>query len=573
MATNEVPVAPRPARWRRLTPLVLLLLAGATLATVYWAPIPALGRGQRFSSSLVVVVLTVLLLNAWMLLLSGLRWAVRLGVLALELAAAVFIYLFVYVEFDGDMVPVNIHVRGSQGPGQGLGEQPARPLEPADVASEPTDFPEYRNRLRDGVVQGPPLVRSLDPKQGPVWRQRVGGGYSGFAVAGAPLKDPAALAVDAWSCAAQTPCRSAAAAGPAPYLQGLAEWTITAAMVGTALVTLEQRGSQEAVVCYDGRTGQQVWAHSYPAYFQESLGGDGPRATPTIWGDFVYSLGAAGNLVCLRARTGEPVWQADILEGNKNIHWGMSGSPLVCGSLVIVNPGCQQDSARGRAVLAFDRQTGQEVWHAGDHPAGYGSPMRANLAGQEQIVIFDADGLAGYDAQGKGELWRYAWPGFNGINVAQPLLLPGDRIFISSGYGRGCSLLRVHKQGQGWSVEEVWKTRAMHCKFSNPVLYGDDIYGLDEGTLACVDVATGERVWRGQRYGHGQLLRQDDLLVILSEAGQVALVQANPEAFHELGRVKALKGDKTWNCPALANGRLYVRNSQQMACFDLRSGR
>jgi outer membrane protein assembly factor BamB len=188
-------------------------------------------------------------------------------------------------------------------------------------------------------------------------------------------------------------------------------------------------------------------------------------------------------------------------------------------------------------------------------------------------VIFDADGLAGYDAGGKGELWRYEKESYNGIHVAQPLVLADDRLFVSSGYGRGCALVRVQKQDQRWSAQELWKTLTMQCKFTSPVLYKDHIYGLDEAVLSCVDVATGQRVWRGKRYGHGQLLRQDDLLVVLGEGGEVALVEASPKAFRELGRVQALQGDKTWNCPALADGRLYVRNSQEMACFDLRSGR
>jgi outer membrane protein assembly factor BamB len=298
-----------------------------------------------------------------------------------------------------------------------------------------------------------------------------------------------------------------------------------------------------------------------------------PRTTPTVHGDFVYSLGATGMLLCLRLRTGEVVWQADILADNSNVHWGMSGSPLVMENLVIVNPGRQQDSAAGRAVLAYDRQTGKQVWHAGDHPAGYGSPMRVSLAGQQQVVIFDADGLAGYDPDGKGELWRFAWPGYNGINVAQPLLLSDDRLFISAGYNRGCALVEVGKKDQQWSAQQLWKTKSLHAKFSDPVLYMDHIYGLDEGTLVCVNAQDGQRSWRGKRYGHGQLVRQDDLLVILSEQGEIALVEAIPTAFHELGRIPAIQGDKTWNCPALANGRLYVRNSQEMACFDLRAKR
>jgi outer membrane protein assembly factor BamB len=406
-----------------------------------------------------------------------------------------------------------------------LGETKA--LVPVDLVPETaSDFPEFRGRQRDGVAYGPALAR--DWKSSPprlLWGYPVGGGYAAFAVS------------------------------------------------GNTAVTIEQRHKREVVVCYDTNTGQELWIYSYPALFSEWRGGDGPRATPTISGSDVFSLGATGRLVCLDRGTGGEKWVTDTLKDNANLTWGMSGSPLVYGQVVVVNPGTQKDSAAGRALVAYDRNTGQEVWQAGNNPAAYCSPMLVTLAGQRQILIFDGKGLAGHEAATGKELWRYPWETMEGINVAQPLLLEGDRLFISSGYNKGCSLLQVSQKNGSWSAAPVWAKEtslALRCRFTSPVAYQGFIYGLDEGILVCLDPSTGKARWKGERYGNGQVLRYEDLLLVLSETGKLALVEANPEKPHELGRFPALEGDKTWNTPALANGKVYVRNHKERACFDLR---
>jgi outer membrane protein assembly factor BamB len=144
-------------------------------------------------------------------------------------------------------------------------------------------------------------------------------------------------------------------------------------------------------------------------------------------------------------------------------------------------------------------------------------------------------------------------------------------VFITTGYGVGCVTLRIQQDKGKWrDPSPVWQpTKAMGCKFSSPVSHEGSLYGLDEGVLACVDEKDGHQVWREGRYGHGQLLLTGDLLVILAENGDLALVEAKPEAFHELGKMHVLEGVKTWNYPALANGRVYVRNHEEMACYDL----
>ena len=298
---------------------------------------------------------------------------------------------------------------------------------------------------------------------------------------------------------------------------------------GGVIVTIEQRRDQEAVVCYDSATGTEIWANSYSADFEETMGGPGPRATPTIAGDEVYSYGAIGDLLCIDLKTGKTKWAVKTLANNDNIMWAMSGSPLVYENMVIVNPGTQKDSAKGKAVCAFNRANGELIWGSGDTRAGYSSPMLATLAGKLQVVQFDADCIAGYDLKDGTRLWKFDWPIGNGVNVAQPLVLSEDRVFISTSYdvaaGRLC--LKVTFDDGKWQVKELWKNNKLRCKFTSPVFYEGFIYGLDEGILACVEASSGKPFkWRDGRYGHGQILLTGDLILILSETGKLVLVQA-----------------------------------------------
>jgi outer membrane protein assembly factor BamB len=195
--------------------------------------------------------------------------------------------------------------------------------------------------------------------------------------------------------------------------------------------------------------------------------------------------------------------------------------------------------------------------------------MVATLCCRRQVVLLDGEGLAGYDTDAHRELWRFPWDTQQGINVAQPLVLDENRVFISSGYGVGCAMLKVTESRGEWSVNPLWGPRlTMRCKFTSPVAHKGFLYGLDEGILVCLD-ESGTRQWKGGRYGHGQLLITENLLLILSESGSLVLVEANPEAPHELGRLPVFE-HKTWNSPALAGGRAFLRNDREMACYDLR---
>jgi outer membrane protein assembly factor BamB len=223
-------------------------------------------------------------------------------------------------------------------------------------------------------------------------------------------------------------------------------------------------------------------------------------------------------------------------------------------------------------MIAFDRKTGAALWSTTSRAhAGYSSPMVATLAEKRQLLLFDGERLAGYeleDPNSKGkDLWRYPWETMQNINVAQPLVLEGDRLVVSSGYEVGCALLQVKRTGDSWKVEPMWKKKTLQCKFSSPVFYNGNIYGLNNKRLVCIDAQTGESRGQGEEYDFGQVLLAGDLLVVSGEDGQLALVEAS-SSLRELGQVQALKG-QSWNPAAVSNGRVYWRNNKEMACFDL----
>ncbi|HUF26844.1 MAG TPA: PQQ-binding-like beta-propeller repeat protein [Gemmatimonadaceae bacterium] len=379
---------------------------------------------------------------------------------------------------------------------------------------------DFRGPLRDGAyAEGP--IRTDWPKNGlePVWKQPAGGGYASFAIA-----------------------------------RGRA-------------FTIEQRGPREVVAAYDVPTGLELWVDAWDAEFRETMGGDGPRATPT-WADGrVYALGATGELRALDESSGRVLWRTNILEdsGAGNLDWGMSASPLVAGDSVVVLPG----GSNGRSVAAYHRVTGDRLWTALGDRQSYASPMLVDLSGVRQLLVFSAERLLGLEPDDGTLLWEYPWVGPNGINAAQPLVIGGNRIFVSSGYGAGAAVIEVSGSGAAFSVREVWRNTRMKNRFASSVLHEGTIYGLDESILAAVDAATGELKWKGGRYGYGQLLLAGGHLIVLAEDGDLALVRATPERHEEIVRFPVLSG-KTWNPPAMAGGYLLVRNLAEMAAFDLR---
>ena len=403
----------------------------------------------------------------------------------------------------------------------------APPTQPSSPAAEPKRIPkspsaywtDFRGPKRDGVYDEMDILTTW-PAQGlpQLWKQPVGGGYASFVAAG-----------------------------------------------GRAF-TIEQRRSQEVVAAYDLETGRELWTNSWDADFRESMGGDGPRATPTWHESRVYALGALGELRCLDARTGKLLWNRNILSDAQtgNVQWGMSAAPLVVDDKVIVLPGGRP----GKSVVAYNKDTGSVAWRALDDKQAYTSPVLVTLAGQRQILMVSAQRVAGLAPEDAKLLWDYPWVTSYDVNSSQPLVIGENRVFISAGYGHGAALIEVTHSGDSFSAKLLWQNVNMKNKFNSSVYYQGHIYGLDEAILSCVDANTGERKWKGGRYGYGQLLLASGHLIVLTESGEVVLVKATPESHMEVSRFSALQG-KTWNNPALANGRLLVRNTTEMACFRI----
>src|SRR6267143_3244298 len=308
-----------------------------------------------------------------------------------------------------------------------------------------------------------------------------------------------------------------------------------------------------------------VWCRGWVAVYVDATG-DGPRATPT-WDDGrLYALGATGELRCLDAKTGAVIWGKNILSDNQasNLSWAMAASPLVVDDKVIVFPG----GSANKSVVAYNKMTGAPIWKSQSDTQAYVSPMLVTLAGRRKILVVSASRVFGLVPEDGSLLWSQTWDTSMGINVSQPIMVDKNRFFLSSGYGKGAALVEVTGSGKNFEARALWENINMKNKFNSSVLHEGFVYGLDEGILTCLDVNTGERKWKGGRYGYGQVLLASGHLIVMSDTGELALVKATPAEYTEVARFSALEG-KTWNYPAIASGRLFVRNATQMAAYNI----
>jgi outer membrane protein assembly factor BamB len=337
------------------------------------------------------------------------------------------------------------------------------------------------------------------------------------------------------------------------------------AVQGDRLYTQEQRGDSEIVAAYSIRTGEPVWQHRDAARFWESNGGPGPRGTPFLARGRVYALGATGILNALDAATGAVVWSRNAATdtGVPNPGWGFAGSPLVLNDMVIV-------ATSGR-LAAYDAATGRPRWLGPTGGGGYSSPHVMTIDGVPQILLLRGSRTISVSPADGSPLWEHTWD--PGVGIVQPAVA-GDRdvliVDADSMGGLGMRRLTAARGPGGWKIEERWTSRGLKPYFNDFVVHKGHAYGFDGRILACIDVADGTQKWKGGRYGNGQLLllADQDLLLALSEEGELALVKAAPDQFSEVARFKAIEG-KTWNHPVLVRDVLLVRNGEEMAAFRL----
>jgi outer membrane protein assembly factor BamB len=389
---------------------------------------------------------------------------------------------------------------------------------PDPITHRPAEWPGFRGPNRDGVING--IRVETDWSQKPpveLWRRPVGPGWSSFAVE------------------------------------------------GELIYTQEQHGEDEVVSCYRLSTGELVWRHRDAARFSEFPGGPGPRATPTVHNGSVYTHGATGIVNALDASTGMRRWtrNASFDTGAEQPGWGFTSSPLVVNDLVVV--------AASGVLVAYDLASGKPRWQGPHDGAGYSSPHLVVLDGVPQIVLLRGRRTTSFNVADGKVLWEHSWQA--GASIVQPAQVGTRDLLINHADTMGGQALRrlgVTRGGSGWNIEERWTSRGLKPYFSDFVVHKEHAFGFDGSILSCININDGERKWKGGRYGSGQmlLLAEQDLLLVLSEDGELALVSATSDQFTEVTRFKAIEG-KTWNHPVLVGDVLLVRNGEEMAAFRL----
>ena len=397
------------------------------------------------------------------------------------------------------------------------GDEPSALLSTSTAVQKVPEWPGFRGPDRDGTIRGARIETNWS-RSPPVqlWRRPIGPSWSSFAVR------------------------------------------------GDLLYTQEQRGDDEVVACYKVTTGEPVWRHRDAVRFWESNGGAGPRATPTLSNGRVYTFGATGILNALDADNGAVAWSRNVASNSdtKVPMWGFASSPLVVDDVVIV-------AAAGKLV-AYGLGTGDPRWFGPARGMSYSSPQRSTIDGVVQVLLLSEAGVTSVAPASGTLLWEHKWQGFT---IVQPALTADGDVLISTvGATGGIGMRRIavaHGLG-GWTVEDRWTSAGLKPYFNDFVVHKGHAFGFDGAILACIDLQDGKRKWKGGRYGNGQLvlLADQDLLLVLSEEGDLALVEAKPDQFRELARFPAIQG-KTWNHPVLVGDVLLARNGQEMAAFRL----
>ncbi|HVT58451.1 MAG TPA: PQQ-binding-like beta-propeller repeat protein [Thermoanaerobaculia bacterium] len=385
-----------------------------------------------------------------------------------------------------------------------------------------SEWPQFRGPHRDGIAPQAHLLHSW-PAGGPrqLWQVPIGEGYSHLTVAGGRI------------------------------------------------FTLYGANNAENLAAYDAANGHQLWVRRTDSELMNDQG-NGPRSTPTFDDGNLYVQSAQGKLLAVAAASGKVEWSHDLAQefGAQMPTWGSSSSPLVEGDLLLVAAG----GSGGRAAMAFDKHSGRVVWKALDDRPGYASPIALTAAGVRQAIFFTGGYVSGLAVADGRLLWRVPWETSYDVNAATPLFVAPDKLFVSSGYDTGSALFQIRGDARQMTAEPLWKSRGLKNQFSSSVLAGDYLYGFDNGTFKCIKAQNGEERWKERGLGHGSVILADGLLLVLSESGKLVLADAAPEAYHERGSFQPLSG-RCWTGPSLAGGKLFLRNREAMAAYDVAAAR
>jgi outer membrane protein assembly factor BamB len=394
---------------------------------------------------------------------------------------------------------------------------------PLSSALGEEEWKQYRGPNRDGVAISDTTIKAWPEGGQPslVWKRPIGEGFSGISI------------------------------------------------VGDMFLTAYMQGDSEYLAGFEKATGKEVWRTALGPKFEEEMG-NGPRATPTVDGDFAYMLDSTGGLFCVNIESGKQAWKVSLTDDFKirRPRRGFSTCPLILGGNLVIHGG-----AENAAFIGIDKKTGKTLWQTGDSMAGHSSPFRAVINNVEQSVftiarLVEKDGerqileeAVSVSSDGR-ILWR--GPSLSQI-IAMPVFVPPDKVFISSSVENGCLLIQVLPDG---TVETVWHNKEMRNHFNSSVYYKDHIYGFSSSTLKCLVAETAERKWSKRGYGKGSLIIADEKLIVLSDRGKLAMIEATPEGYNELAQAQVFNS-KSWTSPSYAEGRIYLRNHEEMACYDL----
>ena len=512
--------------WRDRLMVPGLFLLAATILTV-----PHGANGMLYLFAAIPVGVSAWL--GWVLLTTSMNWKPRLIGLLVAIALGFGLFTLVRIKgIDGDFVPEYEWAMKPTSESQLLAEVEKSKVragsgtlqeKPADYKAGQGDWPEFRGISHDNVVRDVEIAtdwKANPPKT--LWKHRIGPGWSSFAV------------------------------------------------VGKQLFTQEQRGENESVVCYDTITGNELWNYPVPTRFTEPIAGPGPRATPTFRNGKIYAQGASGHLVCLDAFNGQPAWTRDIRTdtGAEPPQWGFSGSPMIHKGIVSVFAG-----AKDKTLAGYNADTGELLWTSSRQTKpelSYCSTQLLNILGVDQLIMVTDTGTAAYQPETGKLLWESPWDTNGVVRCIQPALVDGTDLIIGAGLGVGTQRIKVARDGDSWAVTEVWRTTKFKPYYNDMVVHDGHAYGYDASMFVCVELKTGDVRWKARGYGSGQvlLLAKQGLLVILTEKGELALVEAKPGAHRELSKLKVLEG-KTWNHPVIAYGKIFVRNGDEIACLEL----